>query len=71
MKVTINYDYAMPIPMIDEVARRFEKLIKTCKIVCPGINLDDDIQYLELLKSESRIQYSNSTAIAKAEGRTE
>ena len=55
MKVLLDYDYAMPIPMIDECAKRFEKMIRTCKMVCPGIRLDDEEQFLTLLKSESRM----------------
>lgn len=56
MKLMIDYDYAMPLPLIDETAKRFEKLIKTCKAVCPGIRLDDEMRFLETLKGESKIR---------------
>lgn len=55
MKILLDYDYAMPIPLIDETAKRFEKMIKVCKAVCPGIRLDDEMRFLEVLKSESRM----------------
>lgn len=56
MKVLLDYDYAMPIPFIDETIKRFESMIKTCKAVCPGIRLDAEMRFLEVLKSESRMK---------------
>ena len=56
MKVLIDYDYAMPLPLIDETAKRFEKMIKTCKAVCQGIRLDDEERFLAVLKGESKMR---------------